>query len=180
MLPPERIELPDGAYLRPFRVDDAEPLAKAVGDSLEHLRPWMPWANAEAADPAFQRERLIRLQDQWQRGEEYQYGLFEPDDPRVLGSFGLMTRRGPGTLEIGYWMHVDASGKGHASRAVTSLTDVALRVPRVKKVLIYCDEANLRSSAIPRRLGYRLLRIEETQASAPSETGRQEVWVREL
>ena len=55
---PERIELPDGVYLRPFRVDDADAVAKAVSESLEHLRPWMPWAAAEAADPAFQRERL--------------------------------------------------------------------------------------------------------------------------
>ena len=64
------------------------------------------------------------------RGEEYQYGLFDPDESRVLGSFGLMTRRGRGTLEIGYWVHVDATGHGHATRAAAALTDVALRRSR--------------------------------------------------
>jgi RimJ/RimL family protein N-acetyltransferase len=176
-MPPERIELPD-AVLRPFRVDDADELAHAVGESLEHLRPWMPWADNGSADPGFQRQRLHGVVDQWARGEEYQYGLFDPDETRVLGSFGLMTRRGRGTLEIGYWVHVDAAGRGHATRATAALTDVALSVRGVKKVLIYTDVENTRSAAIPRKLGYELLRIEDSARTAPSETGEQQVWQR--
>ena len=87
-----------------------------------------------------------------------------------------MTRRGRGTLEIGYWVHVDATGHGHATRAATALTDVALRRPRREEVLIYTDEANTRSAAIPRRLGFELLRVEDAERSASSETGRQQVW----
>ena len=34
--------------------------------------------------------------------------MFADGDEALLGSIGLMTRRGPGTLEIGYWLHVDA------------------------------------------------------------------------
>ena len=122
---PERIELPD-AVLRPFRTSDADALARAVGESLEHLRPWMPWANNGSAEPDFQRRRLVAVVQQWNRGDEYQYGLFDPEEARVLGSFGLMTRRGRSSLEIGYWVHVDATGRGHATRAAAALTDVAL------------------------------------------------------
>jgi RimJ/RimL family protein N-acetyltransferase len=174
---PERIEI-DGATLRRFRVEDADALALAVGESLEHLRPWMPWADNGSADRDFQRRRLHTVQDQWQRGEEYQYGLFASGEARVLGSFGLMTRRGRGTLEIGYWVHVDAVGQGHGTRATAALTDVALKEPGVKQVLIYTDEANRRSAAIPKKLGYDLLRVENAPRSAPSETGRMQVWVR--
>jgi RimJ/RimL family protein N-acetyltransferase len=174
---PERVEIA-GATLRRFRIDDADALARAVGESLEHLRPWMPWADNGSADRDFQRRRLRTVSEQWQRGEEYQYGLFPPDETRVLGSFGLMTRRGRGTLEIGYWVHVDAVGQGHGSRAAAALTDIALDEPGVKQVLIYTDEANHRSAAIPKKLGYELLRVEDTPRSAPSETGRMQVWAR--
>jgi RimJ/RimL family protein N-acetyltransferase len=176
-VPPDRIEL-EGAVLRPFRVEDADALARAVGDSLEHLRPWMPWADNGSAEPAFQRHRLHDVVEHWKRGEEYQYGLFDPEETRVLGSFGLMTRRGRGTLEIGYWVHVDAAGLGHGTRATAALTNVALAVRGVAQVLIYTDEANTRSAAIPRKLGYELVRIEDAPRSAPSETGRQQVWRR--
>jgi RimJ/RimL family protein N-acetyltransferase len=174
---PDRIDLPD-AHLRPLRVDDADAVAVAVRESLEHLRPWMPWADNGSADPAFQRQRLTTLGDSWARGEEYQYGLFEPDDTRVIGSFGLMSRRGRGTLEIGYWVHVDACGRGHATRATAALTDVALTVPDVHEVFIVCDVDNARSAAIPARLGYELVGIVEAEAKAPSESGRQQVWRR--
>jgi len=176
--PPELIDLGD-LELRALTTADAEPLALAVAESIEHLRPWMPWANEESGTAEFQRGRLRSVVAQWERREEFQYGLFPPGEPRVLGAFGLMTRRGRGTLEIGYWVHVHETGKGHATRATAALTDVALAVPRVKRVLIYCDEANHASSAIPRKLGFELVRVEESPATAPAETGRQQLWVRD-
>ena len=109
---PDRIDLADGTHLRLFVVDDAEAVARAVAENLEHLRPWMPWADAQSAEPAFQRDRLRKLPALAERGEEWQYGLFAPDEA-VLGSFGLMTRRGPGTMEIGYWIRADAEGRTH-------------------------------------------------------------------
>src|SRR5205807_1340003 len=84
---PDRVELEDGGHLRFFVVDDAEAVARAVFENLEHLRPWMPWADAQSAEPAFQRDRLRKLPALAERGEEWQYGLFAPDES-VLGSFG--------------------------------------------------------------------------------------------
>jgi RimJ/RimL family protein N-acetyltransferase len=173
--PPQRIDL-DGTTLRMLTVDDADAVAASVGANLEHLRPWMPWADAGSADPAFQRERLAGAAERWATGEEYQYGLF--DRETFVGSFGLMTRRGKGTLEIGYWLDAGAVGNGHATRATAALTDVALSVRGVKHVLVYTDEANTRSAAIPQRLGFELLRIEEQAPTAPAESGRTQVWVR--
>jgi RimJ/RimL family protein N-acetyltransferase len=177
MTPPARIDLGDGAYLRFFTADDAPAVAAAVGASLEHLRPWMPWANEQSAQTEFQRERLRKLPALAARGEEWQYGLFESEKPAVLGSFGLMPRRGPGALEIGYWVRVDATGRGLATRATSALTKVALEQRGVRRVFICCDEANVRSAAIPRRLGFRVLRIERRVPEAPGEQGRLMLWV---
>jgi RimJ/RimL family protein N-acetyltransferase len=176
---PARIDLDSGAFLRQFTVEDAVAIASSVRESLDHLRPWMPWANDQSADAAFQRERLRGLPAKAKSGEEWQYGLFRPDDDRVCGSFGLMTRMGPGTLEIGYWLHVDAGGRGDATRAAGALTDVALATDGVSRVYICCDEANTRSAAIPRRLGFTLTEVVGRAPEAPGERGRLMIWARD-
>src|SRR5688572_10715532 len=113
--PPERIEIPD-ARLRIVGVDDAPAIAASVRANLEHLKPWMAWADENACNPEFQRDRLVGVVERRHAREEYQYGLFAPgDDTTFLGSFGLMTRRGRGTLEIGYWLDQHVVGKGHAT-----------------------------------------------------------------
>jgi len=172
---PARIDLDDGSYLRWVTTDDADAMARAVGESLDHLRPWMPWAEPYSAQTSFQRERLRGLASSRARGDEWQYGLFDPDGA-FLGAFGLMTRRGPRTLEIGYWLHVDATGRGHATRAVHALTTVGLGTDAVDRMFIVCDETNLRSAAIPQRLGYQLDRVETRAPEAPGETGRMQIW----
>jgi RimJ/RimL family protein N-acetyltransferase len=176
-LPPERIDLGSGTFvsgdarsfvLRRLRVADAAKVAGAVGDNLEHLRPWMPWAGKESADTRFQRRRLAEAEMQWSRGD---------DTERMLGAFGLTARRGPKTLEIGYWLRADATGFGLATRAVSALTDTAIEIPGIERVLVYCDEANHSSAAIPNRLGYHLDRIVAVPPEATAETGRQQEWV---
>jgi RimJ/RimL family protein N-acetyltransferase len=176
---PERIDLDNGTHLRWLTVDDAEAVAAAVGESLEHLRPWMPWADEQSADPTFQRDRLRKLPAIRERGEEWQYGLFADDEPGVLGSFGLMTRRGPGTLEIGYWVRVDAIGRGLATCAAGALTTAGLAEDGVRRVYICCDEENVRSAAVPRKLGFRVLRVEQRAPEAPGERGRLMLWTRD-
>jgi RimJ/RimL family protein N-acetyltransferase len=174
--PPERFELGDGLLLRWVTSDDAAAIARAVDESLDHLKPWMPWADARSADVAFQRSRLRTQVQQRERGDEWQYGLFA-EDATLLGTIGLMTRRGPGTLEIGYWLHVDAGTKGYATRAAGALTDAGLQIDDVEQMIIVCDEANVRSAAIPKRLGYTLDRVETRAPEAPGETGRMQIWI---
>jgi RimJ/RimL family protein N-acetyltransferase len=172
--PPERVDLGD-VVVRRLTVADAAAVATAVRENLEHLRPWMPWANPESADERFQRRRLVEADGQWARGADFGYGLFAAtgDDERLLGAFGLTARRGARTLEIGYWLRADATRRGLATRAVEALTDIAVNQPDVERVLVYCDEANHASAAIPRRLGYRLERVVSVPPEATAETGRQ-------
>jgi RimJ/RimL family protein N-acetyltransferase len=175
--PPERIDLANDTYLRWLTTDDAPALAGAVERSLDHLQPWMPWADGRSAETAFQRARLRNQPQQRDRREEWQYGLFAATGDRFLGAFGLMTRRGPGTLEIGYWMHVDEGGRGRATEAARALTDAGLDLVGIDRMIIMCDEANVRSAAIPERLGYTLERVETRAPEAPGECGRMQVWV---
>jgi hypothetical protein len=54
---------------------------------------------------------------------------------------------------------------------------VALGLRDVDQVEIHCDAANLRSQLVPRRLGYRLDRIEVKEIKAPAASGRSMIWI---
>jgi RimJ/RimL family protein N-acetyltransferase len=57
------------------------------------------------------------------------------------------------------------------------LTEAAFGLESVERVEIHCDEANRRSAAVPRRLGYRLDRVESHELATPLATGRHIIWV---
>ena len=176
--PPARITLGDDLMLRILRVNDAATVARSVSDSLEHLKPWMPWAREESTLETFQRQRLRGARHKATIGEEWGYGLFPRDESSLLGAFGLMARKWPATIEIGYWVHVDAIGQGYAPRAVRALTNASLVLHGITTVCIRCDEANVRSAAVPRRLGFTLVRTETREPEAPAESGRLQIWER--
>lgn len=59
------------------------------------------------------------------------------------------------------------------------MTELALAPPGIARAEIHCDIANGASSAIARKAGYRLDRIEKREPAAPGETGRLMIWVRD-
>jgi RimJ/RimL family protein N-acetyltransferase len=176
--PPTRIKIGDDYVLRVLGISDAAAVARSVRESLEHLEPWMPWAGEESTQESFQRTRLRGARLKAQKGEEWGYGLFTRDNDSFVGAFGLMAEKWPRTIEIGYWVHVDAIGRGCATRASRALTNASLALDGVTTVCIRCDEANVRSAAVPRKLGFTLVRTETRAPEAPAESGRLMVWER--
>ena len=168
--PPGRITLGDDLVLRLVRVNDAAVVARSVRESLEHLQPWMPWADDESARETFQRQRLRGARHKAAMGEEWQYGLFPRDESMLVGAFGLIARKWPATIEIGYWVHVDAIGRGYAPRATRALTNAALTLDGITTVCIRCDEANVtqRGGAPPARVHPRPHRDARTRSARPS------------
>lgn len=172
---PERIELGEDAYLRRLTDDDLQPLHDAIVASFAELHPWMPWCT-DPVNIEDQRGHLERCKRNWESAEAFNYGIFDADDS-YLGTISLMDRVGPGALEIGYWLRTDATGRGLTTRAAKALTETGLGLPGVERIEIHCDATNLRSAAVPQRLGYKLDREEERDVTAPGESGRHQVWV---
>lgn len=173
--PPERIDI-DGCLLRPPTEADAEALSAVVTANLGHLSPWMPWATPEKATVEEEIAYAKRAAEAWEAGTEFAY-LLVTADGRIAGGCGLHRRIGPGGIEIGYWLAAEATGRGLATAAAGALTKAALALPDVDRVEIHCDEQNLPSAAVPRRLGYRYDRTIDVTPEAPAETGRRMVWI---
>ncbi len=176
--PDERIVL-DTVVLTRLREADGPDVAAAVCASLDHLRPWMPWANEVATSDEHQRTRARAAEDLWDEGDDFLYVLRPAEGGPVLGSFGLHRRLGPDALEIGYWLHVDHTGRGYATAAAAALTRAALAMAGIDRVEIHTDETNTASAAVPQRLGYRLARVDQRPPEAPAESTRLQIWSRE-
>jgi RimJ/RimL family protein N-acetyltransferase len=172
---PEEVALPDvGARLRRHRVEDVDALLTAIEESRDHLRPHMPWADEGRAELAgFVADAIV----QWDAGRDRNFLIEDVATGELLGGCGLHDRVGVGGLEIGYWLRAGATGRGVVTAAARALTDVALAVDGVSRVEIHCDEANARSAAVARRLGYRLDRIVADHISAPGDLGRSMIWI---
>jgi len=164
--------------LRRGRPADAEAIARAVGENLDHLRPWLVWATPVAATTKAQRERMVVAAREWDTGTSYEYVILGPDEDAVVGSCGLHRRGEAGSVEIGYWVHADCTRRGYATAAARALTHAAWSLPDVNQVEIHCDEDNAPSRAIPARLGYRLDRVEDDRVKAP-QSGKSMIWVLE-
>lgn len=173
--PPPEIEAPP-VVLRSFRGDELPALLEAATASLEHLRPWMPWASAEPLElglSGFVRRSVARFR----RGEDFGYAIWDDAASLLVGGAGLHPRLGPGRMEIGYWVRDGWLRQGIASAAASALTSAAFALSGIREVHIHCDEANVASAGVPRRLGFHLLRTVQDKADAPAEIGRSMEWV---
>lgn len=174
VVPPETIDL-DGYHLRRAAAEDTEALHEAVKASFAELHPWMPWCT-EPVEIASQRDFIERSETSWTAQTAFNWLIVDAGG-HLIGTIGLMDRIGPGGLEIGYWLRSDATGRGVMTRAAARVTDIALALPGIDRVEIHCDAANVRSSAVPRRLGYRLDREARAEPTAPGESGLSQYWV---
>jgi RimJ/RimL family protein N-acetyltransferase len=167
---PDHVET-ERLVLRRWEAADAPALAAAIAESIEHLRPWMPWAAAEPIAPT-DRVRWIEQRDrEWEDGGDVVLGMLLADGT-VIGGTGLHRRAGPDTLEIGYWAHVDHTGHGYVTEAAAALTDAAFTVPGIDHVEIHHDQANTASGRVPERLGYTCVgEIAPPADTAPGESG---------
>jgi RimJ/RimL family protein N-acetyltransferase len=172
--PPERLSS-GPVELRRWRAADADLCLRLVTESLEHLRPWMPWA-ASGYDRTDAATYVQSCEDDWQAGTAFQYLILVHGEP--AGSSGLMARIDPGGLEIGYWVNPAFTGRGVATSAAGALTAAALALPGIDHVEIHHDELNVASERIPAKLGYTHVqtRTEARFERAPADSGVSKVW----
>ena len=140
--------------LRCYQPTDGPLLAESITESVEHLRPWMPWAHAEPEPLAEKVKRVKRFRGEFDLGQNYIYGIFNPEETKLVGGTGLHPRIGSEELEIGYWIHRDYINQGLVTESTSALIKVAFEIIHVHRLEIHCDPANIASASIPRKLGF--------------------------
>ena len=172
---PERLET-ERLVLRCPRPGDGPAVNVAVCESLEGLRPWMPWAKAAPSIDDSEaycrrmhakfllREDLVLLI--FERGSD---GAAGP----VLGAVGLhridwVAR----CFEIGYWRRKGLGGLGIVSEAVRGLARMAWDRLDARRLEIRIDEDNVPSRNVAERAGFTFEGLLRLNALAPDGSAR--------
>jgi RimJ/RimL family protein N-acetyltransferase len=154
---PERIDT-ERFVLRCPRAGDGAAVNAAICDSLDALRPWMPWA--QAAPLLDESEAYCRRHHaRFRLREDLPYLIFErePDGGEgvLVGACGLhridwTVRR----LEIGYWRRAGLPGHGIATEAARALARLAFDRLDARRVEIRMADNNVPSRKVAERAGF--------------------------
>jgi RimJ/RimL family protein N-acetyltransferase len=135
---------------------DGEELQAAVAETIDDLRPWMPWA--DHVPTVEEDEELVR---RWRAHfltrEDLPLLLFLKGTPTLVGGSGLhrINWQVP-SFEIGYWVRQRFAGQGYITEAVRGVAQFAFETLGARRVEIHCDARNVRSQRVAERAGFAL------------------------
>jgi RimJ/RimL family protein N-acetyltransferase len=152
---PDAFETPRLLIRSPMPGDGPEVNA-AVVETIDSLRPWMPWAKeiptVEQSEETMRKARCAFLErsDLWLL-------LFLKGTSTLVGSSGLAVKEwAVPKFEIGYWCRKRFEGQGYITEAVRGITTFAFETLGARRVEIRCDAENVRSRRVAERAGYHL------------------------
>ena len=133
--------------LRQFTNEDTLPFHDAVRESLDSLRPFLPWAHA-AYSMEDARSWVESRPQAWEDADEYSFIIYSLADDRILGGMGInqldvLNGRG----NIGYWVRTSAQGRGVATEGTRLLTGFGfeqLGLSRLEIVMLTTNDASRR------------------------------------
>ena len=171
---PARIDTPR-LILRCPTSADAAAQNEAVCESLDHLRPDMPWAQA-APTLAQSEAECRRMHAKFLLREDLVMFMFERlgvgsdrSEGGLIGGTGLhridWAQR---NFEIGYWCRASRQRQGFVAEAVQALTRLAFDRLEARRVEIRTDAGNERSWRVAERAGFRLEGVLRGNSLAPS------------
>lgn len=149
---PSRMPLGGALELHALDPEQAEVIFAVVEVNRDHLGRWLPWVEStRTADDT--RKFLQQVETNRGQGRTAAYSLRVHGE--LAGLIGLHDiDEANGTAQIGYWLAARFEGQGWMTRAVAALLETAFASLGLERIEIRCAAGNLRSQAIPKRLGF--------------------------
>lgn len=149
---PEQITVNDEVVLRLLAENNAQELFRAVEENRAHLGTWLPWVSANrAVTDSLTFIRFVRAQFLTSSG--LSLAIFVREELAgiiTLRSLDWQNRSG----EIGYWLAKKFQGRGLMHESTRAVLRCAFRELGLHRVVIRCAPENVRSAAIPERIGF--------------------------
>ncbi len=153
----------DRLILRMPQVGDGLVVNQAIVASLEEMKPWLPFVQTTPA--VEDTEANIRESiSNFMRRTGLRFLIFNKETQEFIGTTGFHNIDWDvKKLEIGYWIDTRHAGKGYMVEAIDRLSRYALEDLEMKRVEIRTESENVKSRAIPEKLGFRLEGILENE-----------------
>jgi ribosomal-protein-serine acetyltransferase len=138
--------------LRLMEERHADRLFELTDKSREHLRPWTPWLD-DVRTAADSKEFIKHSLEQFSRGEGLTTGIWHGGNLAGVISFDKISRVNHSAM-IGYWIGSEYQRKGLVIRSCEALIDYGFNELGLNRIEIWAATENVRSLAIPIRLGF--------------------------
>lgn len=151
-LPFPTLRLDDNLELRFLHLADGEKLFLALEQNRNYLRNWLPWLdmNTRIEDS---RNFINSAKMNFVAKGMFTFGIFF--EHRLVGIIGTHeVDRDNQKTSLGYWLAEDCQGKGVMTRAVSGILEFLFKKEGMNRIEIRCATGNLKSRAIPERLGF--------------------------
>jgi ribosomal-protein-serine acetyltransferase len=147
----EPLKINDVAVLRAFTEEDAAELTALVAANREHLARWLPWAATYGHQDSL--DYVAKARARIESEEAFEGAIVVNGE--IVGGAGLHAiDRLNRSTSIGYWLTAGAQGGGLMTATVRALLDHAFGAWDLHRVVIEAVLDNVRSRAIPERLGF--------------------------
>lgn len=135
---------------------DGTELNSAIQESIEELRPWMPWAqHVPTIDESEKNVRVARLR--FLERSDLKLHVYHKETGQFIDGSGLHRIDWESKkFEIGYWIRTSQTGKGLMTEAVDGITNFAIDELSANRIEIRCNSTNARSTRVAKRLGFTL------------------------
>ena len=146
---PLPVEVAPGAVLRRLTMDDLDAIWTLVNAERERVGRWMPWIELTNSidDERAWLTTVTADPQNLEGGGLFVDGSYAGGVGLTIGAFGI-------DGEIGYWIGSAHEGRGLVTAACRALIDIGFRERGLHRITIRAGVENVRSRAIPERLGF--------------------------
>lgn len=138
------------------QVNEAAEVFEAVVESVNELKPWMPWVHPKPTlegSVQFHRDAAAK----WETRDLLDFQWREKSTGRLVGKGGFHTINWDvPKLEIGYWVRTSMAGKGYCQEAVNALVEFARTRLGAARLEICSDPRNKPSRRVAEGCGFTL------------------------
>ena len=148
-----KIQIEDGLHLKSLELQDAEILLPLVDHDRTYLREWLPWLDMTRTI-----DEMIAFIDaavrQQASGLGFQAGIWQKNQMVGIIGYHHLEWANRSTC-IGYWLGEAFQHNGIMTKACRALVEYAFEDWHLNRIEIRCAVGNLKSRAIPERLGFK-------------------------
>ncbi|PKR86544.1 GNAT family N-acetyltransferase [Heyndrickxia camelliae] len=138
----------------PHLKGDGEIVNEAIRDSIHELKAWLPFAQ-ELPTVEETEINLRNAHIHFLKRHSFRFLIFCKDGNDFIGTASLQgIDWNIPKCEIGYWIHTKYSGNGYMTEAVKELAHFGLNYIKFRRMEIKCESTNVKSRAIPEKLGF--------------------------
>lgn len=155
---PGEVRVDDQITLRPIFEPSPEAMHALIHRNLDHIGEFLSWARPDYGVEGVRDFQQAKRQA-WNRDGEQGFSIYFRGE--LAGGIGMNGFTSPvRAISIGYWLSAHLQGNGIMTRCVEALINLAFTTYGMNQVIIRAAPENLKSRAIPERLGFVEMGIE--------------------